>query len=59
MFEVGVGATCMKPPFYAWSRSRPNLAGAGSGTSDFWSRSRPKKWRLRNPANCHNYVLSK
>ena len=42
MFEVGVGATCMKPPFYAWSRSRPNLAGAGSGTSDFWSQSRQK-----------------
>ena len=33
-----------------WSRSRPNLVGAGvgSGTSDFRSRSRPKKWRLRN-----------
>ena len=40
-----------EPPgvaFFAWSRSRPNLVGAGvgSGTSDF--RSRPKKWRLRN-----------
>ena len=38
--------------FVAWSRSRPNLVGAdsGSGTSDFRSRSRPKKWRLRNTA---------
>ena len=37
-----------EPPFFAWSRSRPNLVGAGvgSGTSDF--RSRPKKWRLIN-----------
>ena len=44
-----------EPPgaaFFAWSRSRPNLVGAvagvGSGTSDFRSRSRPKKWRLSN-----------
>ena len=37
-----------EPPFFAWSRSRSNLVGAGvgTGTSDF--RSRPKKWRLRN-----------
>ena len=30
--------------------SQPNLVGAGvgSGTSDFWSRRHPKKWRLRN-----------
>ena len=48
--------------FSIWSRSRleppflpgagANLVGAGasvwSGTSDFRSRSRPKKWRLRN-----------
>ena len=34
----------------AWSR--PNLVGAGvgSGISDFRSRSRPKRWRLRNTA---------
>ena len=38
----------MEPSFSAWSRSRPNLAGVGSGTSDFRSQSRPKKWRLRN-----------
>ena len=39
-----------EPPFFAWSRSRPNLAGAwvGSGTLDFRSRSHPKKWGLRN-----------
>ena len=43
-----------EPPgaaFFAWSRSRPNLVGAvagvGSGTSDFRSRSRPKQWQLR------------
>ena len=38
--------------FFAWSRSRPNLVGAGadvgSRTSDFRSRSRQKKWRLSN-----------
>ena len=41
---IGAGA--------AWSQSRsgPNLveAGVGSGTSDFRSRSRSKKWRVRN-----------
>ena len=44
------------PPFFAWIRSRPNLVGAGVGfgTSDFWSRSRPKKWRLRN-TGCNWY----
>ena len=37
MLVYGAGAT--------WSRSGPNLVGAGvsSGTSDFQSRSRPKK----------------
>ena len=44
----------VEPPFFAWSRSRPNLVGAGaivsSGTSDFRSQSRPKKWRLLNTA---------
>ena len=36
--------------FLGWSLSRRNLveAGVGSGTSDFRSRSRPKKYRLRN-----------
>ena len=47
-------AKCMEPepPFFAWNRSRPNLVGAGvdSGTSDFRSRSRQKKWQLRNTA---------
>ena len=40
----------LKPPFFVLSQSRPNLvvAGVGSGTSDYWSRSRPKKGRLRN-----------
>ena len=42
-----------EPPeaaFFACSRSRPNFVGAGdgSGTSDFRSRSRPKKLRLHN-----------
>ena len=48
----------LEPPgaafFLVWSRSLPNLVGAlagvGSGTSDFRSRSRPEKWRLRNTA---------
>ena len=42
----------LEPPFFALSRSRPNLVGAvvGPGTSDFRSRSRPKKWPLRNTA---------
>ena len=46
----------VEPPFFAWSRSmslnRSNLVGAvvGSVTSDSRSRSRPKKWRLRNTA---------
>ena len=45
MLVYGAGAA-----FFAWSR--PNLvgAGAGSGTSDFPSRSHQKKWRLRNTA---------
>ena len=40
----------LKPSFFACNRSRPNQVGAGvgSGTQDFRSRSRPKKWRLRN-----------
>ena len=41
-----------EPPFFGSSWSRPNLVGAGvgAGTSDFRSRSRQKKWRLRNTA---------
>ena len=40
----------LEPPFFAWSRSRPNLVGAGvgSGTLDFRNWSRLKKLRLRN-----------
>ena len=40
--------------FFAWSRSRPNLVGTGvgSGTSDFRSRSRPKK--VAAPQHCLN-----
>ena len=45
-----------EPPFFAWSQSRPNLVvAAGSGTSDFRSQSRPKKWRLRNTAIYEKY----
>ena len=45
-----VSRSRLEPPFFAWSRSRPNLVGAevGSGTFDFRSWRRPKKWRLRN-----------
>ena len=50
-YEYGAGAAWSRL-FFAWSRSRsrPSVveAGVGSGTSDFRSRSRPKKWRLRN-----------
>ena len=34
----------LEPPFFVWSRSRPNLIGVSSGTLGF--RSRPKKGRL-------------
>ena len=39
-----------EPTQFVRSRSRPNLfgAGVGSGTLDIRSRSRPKRWRLRN-----------
>ena len=51
MLVYGAGAA-----FLAWSR--PNLVGAGvgSGTSDFRSRSRQKKWRLRN-TDCESSYL--
>ena len=44
-----------EPPgvaFFCLAPERPNLVGAGvsSGTSDFRSWIRPKKWRLRNTA---------
>ena len=48
MYGAGAAWSRLEPPFFAWCRSRPNLVGAGSGTSDFQSRSRPKKWWLRN-----------
>ena len=48
----------LEPPFFAWSRSRPSVVGAGvgSGTSDLRSWSRPKKWRLCN-TDCMVYSL--
>ena len=36
--------------FFALSRSRPNLVGAGVGFGTSDSRSHPKKWRPRNTA---------
>ena len=46
-------------PFFVWSRSRPNLVGAGvgSGTSDFPIRSHPKKWRLRNTVRKYHILF--
>ena len=55
MLVYGAGAAWSRL-FFAWSRSRPNLVRArfGSGTSDFLSRSRPKK--LAAPQYCLKYV---
>ena len=49
----GAAFFCLEPPFFAWSRSRLNLVGAGVGfgTPGFRSRRRSKKWRLCNTAH--------